>query len=450
MSSSNAADGTQDAAAAAGARESGNRPARNAWFRDLGFGLFVHWSVDVQLGTVISHSLVGSSRAYRERYFRELPATFCPDRFDPAAWARLARVCGARYVVFTAKHHNGFCMWHTATTEFSIANTPFGEDVTRALFQALRSEGLAVGVYFSPDDFLLLHEQGHPVSRKRPEADPRNNPQLMARNRAQLEELFTGYGPVDLLFLDGVPEGLADLARELAPEVVVTRGDLLTPEQHLPDAPAPGPWEACLTLGDQWQYRAPRETYKSAEELVRTLAHTRARGGNLLLNLGPRADGSLPEAQTGRLRELGLWLFVNGEAVYAAHPRSPVCEGDVCFTRSAQGHAVYAMVTRPDWAAPQAAPLAAWALALGASTYAKTLTRTLASLRATDRTEVAVLGHDGQVLAHAPEVDPAPRWSQGEDGLSFTVMSAQRLGNRWDWPHGPVVKLTGVDEVAPG
>ena len=115
----------------------GNRPERLEWFRDLGFGLFIHWSLDSQVASVISHSMVGASEDYLERYVKELPRSFNPRHFEPREWARLARLAGFTYVVFTAKHHSGFCMFETETTDFSIMNTPYGRDVTRELTDAL-------------------------------------------------------------------------------------------------------------------------------------------------------------------------------------------------------------------------------------------------------------------------------------------------------------------------
>ena len=270
--------------------QSGNKPERLRWFGDLALGLFIHWSLDVQLGMVISHSLVGASPDYVERYFTELPRTFCPTRFDPDEWARLAKVAGFRYVVFTTKHHSGFCMFDTATTDFSVMHTPFGQDITRRVIEAFRRQGLAIGLYFSPDDFSVLRRQGIEIARSRPEVDPVNNPELMAINRAQIRELLSNYGPIDLIFFDGQPEGLKQLAWALQPDIVVTRGDIATPEQHVPDAPLPMPWESCITMGTAWQYQPTNETYKSGRELIEMLAETRAKGGNLLLNVGPKAE----------------------------------------------------------------------------------------------------------------------------------------------------------------
>jgi alpha-L-fucosidase len=232
----------------------GNKAERVEWFMDQGLGMFVHWSVDSQLGSVISHSMVGASQDYLDRFILELPRTFYPERFNPDEWARLARLAGMKYVVFTTKHHSGFCMFYTRTTNFNIRHTPYREDITAQLFKSLRKHGIAVGVYFSPDDFWLLHTQGKDVSRRRPEALPQNNPELMAHNKAQLRELLTQYGPIDVLFIDGEPNELKELAWELQPDLVITRGEMETPEQNTPDKPKPGPWEACYTLGTQWEF----------------------------------------------------------------------------------------------------------------------------------------------------------------------------------------------------
>ena len=301
-----------------GAASAANKPQRTEWFIDQALGMFVHWSVDSQLGSVISHSMVGASDDYLDRFIHELPQTFYPQRFDPDEWARLARVAGMKYMVFTTKHHSGFCMFDTRTTDFNIMNTPYGRDITRQVVDACRRQGVGVGFYFSPDDFWMLHKQGKDVSRRRPEALPVNNPELMAHNKAQLRELLTNYGPVDALFIDGQPDGLKELAWELQPHLVITRGEMETPEQKTPDEPMPGPWEACYTLGTQWQFKPTNEDYKSGGQLIQMLIEIRAKGGNFLLNVGPTPEGEIPEPSVERLRQMGQWLKVNGEAIYGA------------------------------------------------------------------------------------------------------------------------------------
>ena len=176
-----------------------NDPKRVEWFRDLGLGLFIHWSLDSQLTSVISHSMAGADEAYLERYVTELPRSFNPKKFDPQEWARLARLAGFKYVVLTTKHHSGFCMYDTETTEFNIMNTPYGRDLAKELFDAFRAEGLAIGHYFSPDDFHFLYRQGTLISRLRPEVLVNNNPELNDFNNAQMRELMRNFGKIDIV-----------------------------------------------------------------------------------------------------------------------------------------------------------------------------------------------------------------------------------------------------------
>jgi alpha-L-fucosidase len=405
----------------------GNRPERLEWFRDLGFGLFIHWSLDSQVSSVISHSMVGASEEYLERYVTELPRSFNPRRFEPREWARLARLAGFTYVVFTAKHHSGFCMFETKTTDFSIMSTPYGRDVTRELVDAFRAEGLAIGLYFSPDDFHFLHQQGTLISRRRPEAQPLDNPELLAHDQAQLRELMTNYGRIDMVFIDGPPGGLREIVWELDPEALVTRGALETPEQYTPGVPLEGAWEGNLTMGTQWQYRGTNETYKSGTELIGTLIETRAKGGNLLLNIGPRPDGVIPEEQEARLREIALWNLVNREAILAVRPWVLTNEGDIWFTRARGADTVYAAVTRPDWP---------WGTAKSF---------TLKSVKATAGTEVSVLGQNDVVLEYRPEIEPRTTFEQTAEGLRITAWRAQRLYNDRRWPNPVVVKITHAE-----
>ena len=409
----------------AGVSVGANRSERTEWFMDQALGMFVHWSVDSQLGSVISHSMVGASDDYLDRFIHELPQTFYPQRFDPQEWARLAKVAGMEYVVFTTKHHSGFCMFDTETTDFGVMNTPYAKDITRQVVDAFREQGIGIGFYFSPDDFWMLHKQGKDVSRRRPEALPTNNPELMAHNKAQLRELFTNYGPIDVLFIDGEPNGLKELAWELQPNCVVTRGEMETPEQKTPDEPMPGPWEACYTLGTQWQFKPTNEDYKSGSQLIEMLIEIRAKGGNFLLNVGPQPDGVIPFEQERRIREMALWLFINGEAIYDIRPWHVIREGDIWFTKAKDEDTVYAILTKdPDWRKGERREF------------------TIASVRATDETTVSVLGQSGRVLEYNTSVVPETRWSQEDDGLHVSVMRAQRIYNNTRWPNPLVLRIT--------
>ena len=404
-----------------------NRPERLEWFRDLGFGMFIHWSVDAPLGGVISHSLVGASDDYTRRFFEELPRGFNPRKFHPEDWAALARMAGMKYVVFTAKHHAGFCMFDTKTTPFNVMNTPWGKDVTGPILKAFRDQGIATGLYFSPDDFHYLHGAGRPMARApHPGVAPAEVPGLLDFDRAQVRELMTNYGPIDIVFFDGPPEGLREVAWDTQPSTVVTRGAMETPEQRLPGVPLDRPWEACVTMGTEWPYRPAQETYKSGTELIEMLIETRAKGGNLLLNVGPKPDGELPIEQEERLREIALWNFVNGESISEVRPWVVTNEGSVWFTKKKAEDTVYVFITRTSWV-------------LG-----ERKTFTLRSVRATDATTLSVLGHDGKVLEYRPDVDPRPTWRQDAEGLHVSPMMAQRLYTDRKWSDPVVLKLTRV------
>jgi alpha-L-fucosidase len=407
----------------------GNKPQRVEWFRDLGFGLFIHWSADSQIGSVISHSVVGADAGYLKRFFDLLPRSFNPHKFRPRDWARLARLAGMKYVVFTTKHHSGFCMYDTKTTPYNIMNTPYGSDATAEIVKAFREEGLAIGFYFSPDDFHYLYKKGKTIDRApRPGVTPQEDEGLMALDREQLRELLTRYGPIDVMFLDGPAEGLRDVCWKEQPDIVVTRGAMETPEQRIPGVAIDRAWESCITMGTQWQYKPTHETYKSGTQLIEMLIETRAKGGNLLLNVGPKPDGELAIEQEERLREIALWNFAFGESIEGVRPWVVTNEGDVWFTRKKNEDTVYAFITKAgDWL-------------LGDSR-----TITLRSVRATDRTRVTVLSQTGKVLEYRPDVDPRPRWKQDATALQITVTMAQRLYNDRRWPNPVVIKITGAE-----
>ena len=414
-----------------------NNPERVEWFRDLGLGLFIHWSLDSQVTAVISHSMVGADEAYLARYVNELPRSFNPGKFDPREWARAARLAGFRYVVFTAKHHSGFCMFATETTDFNIMNTPYARDATKELFDAFRAEGIAIGWYFSPDDFHYLYRTGTLISRLRPEVLPPNNAGLLALNLAQEEELMTNYGKIDVVFFDP-PSGspiernrlvheMKELVWRLDPDTVITRGEIETPEQHTPGVPLEGAWEGNMTMGAQWQYRGTNERYKSGATLIRTWIETRAKGGNFLLNIGPKPDGELPVEQEARMREMGLWRLVNEEAVLAVRPWVITNEGDIWFTKAKDADTVYAFVTNADWA------------------WGARKTFTLKSVKATAETTARVLGQNEIVLEYRPGVTPKTEFEQTADGLRISAYRAQRLYNDRHWPNPVVLKITHAE-----
>lgn len=404
-----------------------NQPERLEWFRDQGFGLFIHWSVDSQTGVVISHSLAGADEAYTRRFFEDLPKTFNPRKFDPGDWAALAKLAGIKYVVFTAKHHSGFAMWDTKTTDFGIMHTPFKHDLTREILDAFRAQGIAPGLYFSPDDFSWLWKNKIDVQRLIPAVQPRNNPGLMQLDLAQVQELMGNYGPIDIVFFDGEPEQLRDLAWKLQPKTIVTRGAIQTPELYVPGIPLEGAWEANFTMGTAWQYQPQNEAYKSGGQVIDILVETRAKGGNLLLNIGPKPDGELPIEQEERLREVALWMQVNQECIYNVRPWVITNEQNIWYTKAKTEDTLYAIVKQdPRWIRGQ------WRDFV------------LKSVQSTPQSVVTVLGQNGRVLEYRPEVNPLPTLKQEPDGLHVRAMFTHRLQDNSRWPNPIVLKITNV------
>jgi alpha-L-fucosidase len=407
-----------------------NRAERLEWFRDQGFGLFIHWSVDGQLGGVISHTLVGASDDFVNRFYTELPRSFNPHKFSAPDLAALAKLAGVRYVVFTAKHHSGFCMWDTATTDLNIMHTPFKRDVTAEILTAFREQGIAPGLYFSPDDFWWLRGHGKIIQRGMPDVQPINNPGLMDYDLAQVRELMTKYGNLDVFFFDGQADKLRDLVWQLQPNTVVTRGVLQTPEKTIPGQAIDAPWESNITMGDGWQYQPTLENYKSGGQLIQMLIETRAKGGNLLLNVGPKPDGELPIEEEERLREMAEWMFVNSDAIYAVRPWAVVNDGDVWFTKKKNEDTVFAIVTTKQ----------PWRLGEQRDVV-------LASVRATPETTVGVLGQNDKALEYSRTV-PKTTWKQEADGLHVHFFQAQRLRDNRQWLDPVVLKITHAAAAA--
>lgn len=415
-------------AAVAAAGQLRNNPDEVERFRDRGLGMFIHWSVDAPLGGVISHSLVGAAPDYVDRFFRILPGQFNPDRYEPNKWGALAKLAGFEYVMFTTKHHAGFCMWDTETTPFSVRNTPYRKDLTRELVDAFRKQGLAIGFYYSPDDFWWLHENGIRINRHVKGVYPQEIPALMDFTKRQLRELLTNYGPIDYFFFDGPAEELTGFAWSLQPNLVITRGVMETPEQYIPGVPLEGAWEGNLTMGTEWPWKPTNEDYKSGTQLIEIMIETRAKGGNLLLNIGPKPDGEIPIEQESRLREIALWNFVNVEALKGVRPWIITNENDIWFTKQKDAKTVYAFLTK----------MHPWRLGT-----AKTVT--LRSVRATPQTHVSVLGQSDEVVEYMPDVHPKTTWKQDGNGLHITAYRAQRLYTDRRWPNPLVLKISNVE-----
>lgn len=409
-----------------------NQPERVEWFRNLGFGMFIHFSIDSQLGIVISHSMAGASDDYLNRYINELPQTFNPKDFDANEIATLAKLAGMKYIVFTAKHHSGFCMWDTQTTDFKITNTPYGKDLLAEYVEATRKAGLAVGIYYSPEDFHFLYKNGQQVRRRFTRPLPAHIMQkYLEENELQTIELMAKYGDIDILFFDGgegpLVERCKQVAWELQPQVIVTRGAMKTPEQYIPGTINNDPWEANLTMGTQWSWKPTNENYKSGTRLIEILIETRAKGGNQLLNIGPKANGEIPEQQEALLREIAAWNFINHEAIENVRPWEVSHEGNIWYTWRPQEKTLYAFLTRQG----------EWPRGERREFLLKTVT-------SGTNTKIEVLGQSGQVVEYQPDNDATAYFSQEEDGLHVSCVRAQRIYNNHRWPNPIVLKITDV------
>jgi alpha-L-fucosidase len=350
-------------------------------FKDWKFGLFIHWGPCTQWGAQIAWALSPSQTWARaddlpawvernrnfevfSRDFFDLNKTFNPEHFDPDAWAKAAAEAGMKYVVFVTKCHDGFALFDTKQSHYSITDPscPFHTNpranVTKEVLDAFRRQKLGVGLYFSMPDW---HHPDYedpslpPLRLFSPNYDIVKQPEKWQRYlkffRGQVEELTSNHGPIDILWLDGgAGEGwemdkLAAIARRRQPGMlIVHRGgggryeNYRTPEQQIPGKALPYAWETCLTMGDYWAY-SPKDYYKPARELIHLIVEIVCKGGNLLLDIGPDADGRLPPESLARLREIGDWMKVNGEAICGTRPVAPYREGRVCLTR--KGDAVY-------------------------------------------------------------------------------------------------------------
>ncbi|MGJ7032431.1 alpha-L-fucosidase [Niabella hirudinis] len=298
------------------------------------FGMFIHWGPVSLRGTEIGWS---RNHGVTQSDYDSLYKQFNPVDFDADAWVKTAKETGVKYLTITAKHHDGFCLWPTAYTDYNIMNTPYKKDVVGALAKACKKYGIKFCIYYTVLDWYdrryPLHNDGNKVP------DPKANmPQFVQYMKDQLKELVTNYHPY-MLWFDGnweAPWTLADgkeiydFLRKLDPNVVINNrlgkgkhtllneesvGDYATPEQQIGALNMTTPWESCITLCRQWAWK-PGDAMKSLKECIQTLASTAGGNGNLLFNIGPMPDGRIEERQVLRLREIGAWIKKYGEAIY--------------------------------------------------------------------------------------------------------------------------------------
>lgn len=360
---------------------------RTAWYRAAKFGMFIHWG-PYSLASVEASwpIMVPKPGGITEAEYRELPKRFNPTKFDPYSFVDLARAAGQQYMVFTTKHHDGFCMFDTAYTDYKVTNTPYGKDIVAQLSAACMERGMPLGFYYSPPD---MH---HPAFRDTSKLAAENWngeptrpewPLYLDYMQLQLTELLTKYGPAVLIWFDGLHHQekyggirFLDLIRHLQPATLVNDrigvpGDYQTPEQFIPagiptkgvrfnavdtsiqqqlKTTVPKPedfqlWETCMTINNTWAYNMHDREFKSAQFLIRGLVEVASRGGNFLLNVGPQPDGIVQPEFQERLRAIGDWLSVNGDSIYGT-TYGPV-QGMVSARTTAKDKRVFVHVF--DW-----------------------------------------------------------------------------------------------------
>ncbi|WP_212971669.1 alpha-L-fucosidase [Bacillus sp. J14TS2] len=348
------------------------------WFKDQKLGFMMHWGPYSQLGLVESWALSDDDADWSredidwesdpevfKRQYVDLNKSFNPVRFQPEEWAELAQEGGFKYFLFTTKHHDGFCMWDTKTTNYKITDPscPFHThqyaDIVKHAFNAFRDKGLPIAAYFSKADWHTPTywapnmERGTEMWRG-PSYDPEKHPELWEKfvqfTHEQMQELLTNYGRIEVLWLDAgwvsakskqdIRLGEAvERAREKQPWLLSADRliggpyeNIITPEQAVPEKPMDVPWESCITMGSAFSFRY-EDDYKTTRELIHLLIEVISKGGNLALNVAAQPDGRLPRTAIKRMKEMGAWLKVHGEAVYGTRMCAPYFQGNSAFTK---------------------------------------------------------------------------------------------------------------------
>ena len=346
-------------------------------WQDLKFGVLMHWGVYSVPGIVESWSIVDEDwitrdttqtfQQYQDWYFG-LADKFNPTKFDPAQWADVMAQAGMKYMIFTTKHHDGFCMFDSRYTDYTIAQHAFKDnpkrDVLRHVLDAFREKGFMTGTYFSKPDWHSQYYWWDVYPKKGRNV---NYPikkhawrweQFKQYTYNQMEEILSRYGKVDILWMDGgwvckqngqdidMPH-IAQMARRQQPGLIMVDRTIhgeyenyQTPERTIPETQLNYPWESCIPLSDDWGW-VPRPRWKTPEKVINTLIEIVAKGGNLVLGVGPTPEGLIQPEATERLKKIGKWLNENGKAIYNTVPTEQYHDGNVWFTKSKDNSKTY-------------------------------------------------------------------------------------------------------------
>jgi alpha-L-fucosidase len=314
-----------------------DRARRMRWWHEAKFGMFIHWGLYSVRGR---HEWVMENEAIPVAEYEELARRFNPRPNAARDWARLAKRAGMKYMVMTTKHHEGFCLFDTQTTSYNAARQVAGRDLVREYVEAARGEGLRVGFYYSLMDW-------HHPDGARAEKDQESRRRLVEYAHAQLRELLTNYGRIDVLWYDvswpldargWESQRMNEMVFSLQPDIIVNNrnrlpGDFSTPEQRIEAAEEGRAWEACMTMNGSWGYQAADDDWKTPKQIVRNLISCARDGGNYLLNIGPKGDGGIPDESLRILEAVGAWTQKNGEAIYGSERCQPRRSNYASFTR---------------------------------------------------------------------------------------------------------------------
>ena len=316
-------------------------------WEDARLGIFISWSHSSQQGVEVSWPLVGGTftmpycQSMTVEQYQSSAATFNPKNWDPVALAHLFKRAGAQYAVMLTKHHDGYAMYDTKLSDFSVMNSPVKKDLVRGYVDAMREEGMGIGLYYSlldwhHPDYPAFTENDKPyhfyLTAPLPPAEQWQR--YLDFMFGQVREILTNYGKIDEIWFDGQWEHkpadwktqeLAAMIRQLQPGIKINdrltgQGDFDTPEKFLPAVPLSRPWETCMTMNDSWGYNKDDPSYKSSTEIIQMLCEIAGKGGHLLLNVSPMGDGQLPPEQIQRLNDLAAWMALNHDSIIGTKP----------------------------------------------------------------------------------------------------------------------------------